>query len=238
MLINNDQLLLDILRIGVNISAILIISSLFIIYIYFKYISIRSVFSIKYSNQIDELRERWYLYPVWKYLDINRYVFRIILLRIFIKPKLELIIYPIHRPAVDKRSIDTIIGYSIMAINCINMYVDTKTHYVSVAKDEREQLFFLNFNAILPFYKSNKCYPETFKKWKEKYHWDTLIRNILRNTNNVEVVLVNNLDGKNKNIESELINDSTFTKYLKTLELIYGFKVLNIKIDKLKATKE
>lgn len=52
---------------------------LFVIWIYAKYIIIRSLYNQKYQDKIDYLKRNPFYFILWKYMEINQVVFRMIL---------------------------------------------------------------------------------------------------------------------------------------------------------------
>lgn len=52
---------------------------IFIIWLYGKYVVIRSLYNQKYQDKIDYLKSITLYYPIWKYMEINQIVFRMIL---------------------------------------------------------------------------------------------------------------------------------------------------------------
>lgn len=53
--------------------------TIFVIWIYSKYVVIKSLNNQKYQDKIDYLKSIPLYYPLWKYMEINQVVFRILL---------------------------------------------------------------------------------------------------------------------------------------------------------------
>lgn len=53
--------------------------TIFVIWIYSKYVVIKSLNNQKYQDKIDYLKSIPLYYPLWKYMEINQVVFRMLL---------------------------------------------------------------------------------------------------------------------------------------------------------------
>lgn len=49
------------------------------VWIYGKYVAIRSLYNQKYQDKIDYLKSKWYLHIFWFYMHIMQYSFRLLL---------------------------------------------------------------------------------------------------------------------------------------------------------------
>lgn len=52
---------------------------IFVMWIYTKYIIIRSLYNQKYQDKIDYLKINPFYFIVWKYMEMNQVVFRMLL---------------------------------------------------------------------------------------------------------------------------------------------------------------
>lgn len=52
---------------------------IFVMWIYAKYIIIRSLYNQKYQDKIDYLKSNPFYFIVWKYMEMNQVVFRMLL---------------------------------------------------------------------------------------------------------------------------------------------------------------
>lgn len=52
---------------------------IFVMWIYTKYIIIRSLYNQRYQDKIDYLKSNPFYFMLWKYMEINQVVFRMIL---------------------------------------------------------------------------------------------------------------------------------------------------------------
>lgn len=53
--------------------------TIFVIWLYSKYLVIKSLSNQKYQDKIDYLKSVPLYYPLWKYMEINQVVFRLLL---------------------------------------------------------------------------------------------------------------------------------------------------------------
>ncbi len=52
---------------------------IFVMWVYGKYIIIRSLYNQKYQDKIDYLKSNPFYFIVWKYMEMNQVVFRMLL---------------------------------------------------------------------------------------------------------------------------------------------------------------
>lgn len=53
--------------------------TILVIWLYGKYVIIRSLYNQKYQDKIDYLKRNPFYFIVWKYMEINQVVFRMLL---------------------------------------------------------------------------------------------------------------------------------------------------------------